>query len=204
MNTFSFTLSLFKNGLQQLNISHKHKNSSWEESIEYLSDKVHLFKIRAANPAFGDENRRKLGFPLASILSCRFGGKPCVYTEDFSWYYSFDFGNCWQFNAGQMSSPIKMSATEGVENGLQLEIGGLIGDSVRDHAVSRSDGLVVFVHNQSYAPESASGIYVRAGQESNVAVQKIFYFNAPFPYTECRDMRSFKSELSTKLRFVIG
>lgn len=82
-------------------------NLTWSELSEKLLNTIEVLKMRAANPSFGDLNRRNiLGFPLRSILSCRFNGYPCDYDNiekiftDFNWYYSFDYGNCWQFNVG--------------------------------------------------------------------------------------------------------
>ena len=62
-------------------------------------DLNHLVQMAAANPAFGDANRKKLGYLNRSIVfTCKYNKISCK--NDLHWYYSFEFGNCWQFNVG--------------------------------------------------------------------------------------------------------
>ena len=62
-------------------------------------DLNHLVQMAAANPAFGDANRKKLGFLNSSIVfTCKYN--KISFKNDLHWYYSFEFGNCWQFNVG--------------------------------------------------------------------------------------------------------
>ena len=62
-------------------------------------DLNHLVQMAAANPSFGDENRKRLGFLNKTIIyTCKYNKVKCA--NELRWYYSFEFGNCWQFNVG--------------------------------------------------------------------------------------------------------
>ena len=57
-----------------------------------------LAKMQAANPSFGDENRKNLGLSFDMIVSCKFNLKDCK--NDLHWIWLFEYGNCFQFNSG--------------------------------------------------------------------------------------------------------
>ena len=57
----------------------------------------------APYPFFDDEKRKKLGLQLWLIQNgywahCRFNNTDC--SNDLHWYWSYDYGNCFQFNVG--------------------------------------------------------------------------------------------------------
>jgi hypothetical protein len=59
-----------------------------------------LMKMAAANPSYGDENRKKLGLSAGNIWYCKYNGNvDCV--NDLQWYYMFEYGNCVQFNVNE-------------------------------------------------------------------------------------------------------
>lgn len=63
--------------------------------IGYLKS---IFKINAR--IFSDFEKKQLGFTLEEmIISCSFSGEKCNMSE-FSWLYSMNYGNCFQFNSG--------------------------------------------------------------------------------------------------------
>ena len=62
-------------------------------------------------------------------------------------------------------------------------------------------GMVVFVHNSSFRPSSASeGIFVRPGENTFVGVRRTFRRNAPAPYTDCSDLVDYTSKLFDFIR----
>jgi len=87
--------SFIKNGSLELmyKMIAKVKNVSLDEAMqtEYLNgddvfNTIDNFKIQAKNPAFGDENRRALGYTIEEILiSCTFNYKDCA-ENDFEWW----------------------------------------------------------------------------------------------------------------------
>lgn len=115
------------------------------------SDLNSLVRIKAANPSYGDENRRKLGFEKSLILSCKFNEKKCI--NDLHWYYSFEYGNCWQFNVGLnlTNHPIDLRdlTLEGKEYGLSVVIFPLL-YTQNKYMTNWDSGMVVFVHNSSF------------------------------------------------------
>jgi hypothetical protein len=78
-------------------------NTSVENNINGYYEPMRvttLMKMAAANPSYGDENRKKLGFATHQIYSCTYNGNiDC--TKDLQWYYMFEYGNCVQFNVNE-------------------------------------------------------------------------------------------------------
>ncbi len=49
---------------------------------------------------FTDSQRKSLGWDLSKVLiNCTFNGNDCHTSNDFEWYFSFQYGNCYQFNS---------------------------------------------------------------------------------------------------------
>ena len=59
--------------------------------------------LNSADPSFGEENRKKLGYDLATTLfSCSYNGEDCN-VDEFEWYFDLNLGNCFRFNSGKDS-----------------------------------------------------------------------------------------------------
>ena len=154
------------------------------------------------------ENKSKLGLDLNfHTQNCLFNQIWCSWIEyedgggffpDFNWYYTFDFGNCYQFNSGFNSSghsvPMKKVYREGKDFGLQIWIGPLLNYNTK-YPISESKGLKVFIHNQSFPPLLSQGINVKVGEETNIAVTRTFTHHYPEPFTDCVDLSTSNSEL---------
>ena len=56
-----------------------------------------LTVYNASSPFTSDSMRQKLGLTFDQI-KCTYNRKDCK--NDLHWHYSFEFGNCWQFNVG--------------------------------------------------------------------------------------------------------
>ena len=80
----------------------KVKSSLWlfYTQVNVVNDDLnHLVQMAAANPSFGDENRKRLGYLNKTIIyTCKYNKVKCA--NELRWYCSFEFGNCWQFNVG--------------------------------------------------------------------------------------------------------
>lgn len=59
---------------------------------------MNLAKSYAASSALDERQKKNLGFNLEqNIEECTFGGSEnCL--NNLTWYYSYDYGNCYQFN----------------------------------------------------------------------------------------------------------
>jgi hypothetical protein len=160
-NADPFTTNKAQTFIEQLFLKTCGKNLSsmnYTEAVELINDRSDNFyqivKSNAANPDYGDENRKMLGFVMKSHLkNCLFSGLPCDWENDFHWYYNFDYGNCFQFNANlnmsnkeRDASNLKYSLLTGDKYGLRLR---LFVTNENKYSLSRIHGLKVFIHNQS-------------------------------------------------------
>ena len=169
------------------------------ENIDYNWDILVRAQLQAMNkamdPDYGDENRKKLWYPLDQILiDCVYNGKNCN-ESDFSWHYMYDFGSCYQFNTGKdlsgNSLPIKKSYISGDKSGLYLELyAGGDGESI--YSLQPDSGMVVFIHNQSSKPVVSEGIRLKQNSLINIIMKKVFTQREPDPYSDCQDLNDFK------------
>ena len=150
-----------------------------------------------------DNEKQNTGFSMKNVLqSCFFNGKKCN-ISDFTWFYSYSLGNCFQFNSQRNASqPIKESKLSGFMNGLILFIRNLTNSNT--HPTFYGSGLKVFVHNNSYLTSSAEEILVETGKLTSISVKKAFTYRAPVPYSECQDLSDFRSELYDYIKSLNG
>jgi hypothetical protein len=162
-------------------------------------------KMHVNSPNFSDQDRLNLAAISSSPLYCLFDGEDCSGVKSykhFRRYFSYDYGNCFQFNTGYNYSNSHVNLlkqyTDGSEIGLRIMLGPFLNQN--KYLSSFSDGLVVFVHNQSFAPSSSLAIRIETGKETNIALGRTFTYDQPYPYSECKDLSSFKSELYTLIK----
>jgi len=87
----------------------------------YSTANSHIFSKN-----FPSENKKKLGQPLEEILfNCMFNNLPCT-SDDFTWKYDRNYGNCFVFNSGLNSSgqivDLKQVFLSGQTYGLTIEM----------------------------------------------------------------------------------
>ena len=132
---------------------------SFAESLSRLDLVISYAKIVSTTKAF----RSYFGFPRTIFKSCLYESVPCDESKDLHAYYSYEYGNCWQFNVGlnltNHSVALRQVTTEGMGFGLSLTLTGLA-DTSNKYASTQSKGLVVFVHNQSYAPTDSESVFI--------------------------------------------
>ena len=152
--------------------------------------------MATSNPTYGDENRKNLGFDISQINLCSYGQIKCN-LSDFHWYWSYDYGNCWQYNSGlnfkNSKIDFKNTNLEGRDYGLYIVIFPLI--SKNKFMTTWDNGMVVFLHNSSYKPTSADAVYVKPGEMSFIAIKRVFTYNYPYPYSGCTDLSTYSSVL---------
>ena len=161
--------------------------------------KVRRYILNAASdPEFGDLNRQKLGYSISEMLIyCSFNREYCGdLNEEFVWYYSFTYGNCFTFNSGFLynnktltKSPksVKIVKKIGYPNQLNLEL--FTGARENKYSLEHY-GAIVFIHNQTTKPESMGGILLKPGSKSNIHIRKNFNSLSPSPHSECKDFSS--------------
>lgn len=79
-----------------------------------------------ADQALSKESAKKLGFSIESMLvSCHYNGIECS-SLNFTWYRTFEYGNCYIFNAAIDNSGNKIDSIKtskaGPNSGLTLEL----------------------------------------------------------------------------------
>ena len=173
-------------------------NMTYDQAFQYSSSLNDLTKMYAKSLNYSDTERENLADSLPLYLFS-FNKKNLSGSSNqyFRRYYSYLYGNCYQFNTGFNFSnspvPLLKQTGEGKEYGLQVIYGPLVNKN--EYMSSYSDGLAIFIHNQSLLPLTSSAIGVKTGEETNIALGRTFTYNSPKPYTECDDMSSFQSEL---------
>ena len=168
--------------------------TSYFDALYLIDSAVYYAKHFVANPEYGDVNRQRLGFNL-SILTCYFNGNVCDFYADFKWFYHFTYGNCFQFNAAQNYVQIKETTFEGESYGLALKFGPVMNKNSLPSVYSQ--GLKVFVHNQSFEPSMFdSAVSIKPGEETNIAIRRTFSSSVAAPYSACTDLtQGFRSDL---------
>jgi hypothetical protein len=181
--------------------STKYSESVWENvakinEIKYLNTETLLFLtlLKISSSEYNDEQRKRLGLGFDQIYSCRFNSIDCL--NDLHWYWSFDYGNCWQFNSGlnltNQKISLKKSNNKGIYCFLSIEIFPLLYEN-KYFTMSPSTGMVVFVHNSSFKP-STDQIFIEPGKLSTIQVERTFFQKYPYPYSDCIDLDSHSSE----------
>ena len=150
-----------------------------------------LSQSEASSSAYEDSDRHMLGLETSQI-SCYYKFADCLHK--LHWRWSYDYGNCYQFNVGFNASnhqvELQKAYRTGIDFGLTVQV--MLKDANRI-ASSTGVGLVVFVHNQTSVPRRR--IYVEAGKLANVEVRRTFTSKYPWPYSDCVDLSAFSSEL---------
>ena len=172
-------------------------NSNWTLYNEYKQ------KLLIQAMTYGYKERQSLGEAIADILiTCKFNDYFCSYT-DFSWYYSFNHGNCFTFNSGftfNTSTPIEnstqtpvvlnMTYKPGYKNGLYLEL--FANNGKQNKIKNEYYGIKMFIHNQTDRPELTHAIFLNTGTLADIQVKKSFITNTPYPYNSCQDVTTNK------------
>ena len=157
---------------------------SWSMISNY-SSLYELVKLNTNRYEYGDVNRKLLGNEII-INKCLFKNQPCSIEKDFSWYFSYLYGNCLQFNKGLMNSSVLYeTTTEGPTYGLSLIL--QMPPNQNKYPSLSGDGFKLYIHNQSFDPLLPAEINLDMGKEIDVSISRTFSSKTPYPYSECQD-----------------
>ena len=79
-----------------------------------------LLTIEALLSNKTDDFKKSMGHDLKDILiGCKFNFQKCT-ADDFIWSWNVNYGNCFSFNSGFNSTPLKYSDMAGYKYGLEL------------------------------------------------------------------------------------
>ena len=160
---------------------------SYDEVASKSGDIIELARMYAKQDEYSDDNRKNLSGEF-SLYDCTFDKINC--STDFKPYYTFSYGNCFQFNNDLNETNLKKSKLDQMRFGLNVLIKIT---NLNKYPTARSSGLRVFIHNQSSHPENADGFFVKGGEETSVSVRKTIIKNKPYPYSECVDLNRYES-----------
>ena len=60
------------------------------------------------DPSFSNLQRKELGWNLSQVMTkCTFNGIKCDFKNDFEWYFSPQYGNCYHFNAAPKGNQVQ-------------------------------------------------------------------------------------------------
>ena len=173
------------------------------EAYAILPKLTELTKMYVARPEFSRDEKKKLGFNLGQIWECQFNGKICNISRDFRWHYSYNYGNCFQFNSGLDDSnrkvSLKKTTLEDQNFGFSLT---LVMSNQNKYPMTDSKGIRVYIHNNTLTPINTQGIFLKPGEKTVISMQRTFFHNHPHPYSECQDLGHFKSELYSYLMVI--
>jgi hypothetical protein len=119
-------------------------------------------KMLASSPSYSDVDRRQLGLNEKQIF-CMYNNQYCTY--DLNWYWSYEYGNCFQFNVGlnltkdKIGTKKNQAHAEGINYGLQIFIPTLTNNNSWTRYYD--SGMVVFIHNSSFRPLMTDAVFLK-------------------------------------------
>ena len=116
LNMFAKNSSILDEIVLVLNQNEEKSIMSTKSNFESLKKLQHLIKSYTSGSTMNDDQRKSFGLSIEEmLLSCYFNGEPCS-AEDFEWFYTFDYGNCFAFNSGFNSELKKKSVFKKCRN----------------------------------------------------------------------------------------
>jgi hypothetical protein len=182
----------FNNSLQQVN-----ETNAYNVIKKFLA----YSKLESSSNPLYSPNRKSYGFYIDEMLvSCNAFGTLCS-SSNFVFLQSYDYGNCYTFNSGFNSTKITTSS-DGPGNSIEIE---LFSGDPNDVSYSYKNGFYVVVHNQSYTPiMDNEGVYVKAGEETNIGIERNFYYKLSNPFSNCvQDPTSVRSSTSELYQLIL-
>ena len=171
------------------------ENKTGDDNIVFIN--VPRAGLNAKSPVNDDNFRRSLGLDIKDmIIKCSFAHESCS-LSDFVWHYDWDFGNCYQFNAGYNSTgdpvPIKKVHKGGRFSGLYLQL--FIGRPQRRFLSEITNGIYLLINNQSFKLSMYEGIDAQPGTLSNIDIRKVFTHRMNKPYSDCQLLRNYNESI---------
>lgn len=150
---------------------------------------------------FRQELHELEGFSLEKMLiSCEYDRKTCNMKNFYAHKFSL-FGNCYTFNFGKDSHekkiPIEYAQKPGMFNGLKIKL--FTGAREYQPCWENNFGVIVSVHNQLSMPLlGEEAVFVSAGSESNLAIDRININKLSKPYSDCVENLTNNKEIDSE------
>jgi hypothetical protein len=140
-----------------------------QNRLNYAKSALLKDKISFNNITF----RKSLSSNLEEMmLSCYFLSNPCD-LNDFEYFFSINYGNCYRFNSGYDSlnrkTSIRNIITSGVTNSLQIEL--FLGEQDINSQILFENDVYIAVHNKSYRDIlSTDGFHMPTGKAAYIGI----------------------------------
>jgi hypothetical protein len=133
-----------------------------------------IFKLNDVMENKTSDFKRTMGHDLKDILiGCRFNYQVCT-AEDFVWSWNSFYGNCFSFNSGSNSKPLKYSDIAGLSYGLELDLYVNFYENLSySNSILGGQGAMILIDNVTHLVDHIfDGIYVSAGMTTNVGMRR--------------------------------
>ena len=122
----------------------------------------------------------KMALSSGFLIECFIGDRDCY--NDLHWYWSFQYGNCFQFNSGlnlnNQKNDFLNVTSKGKDNGLEIRVWSMFG--LNKYITSGGRGLVVYVHNRTFKPSES--VFIQTGTMAYISMKRTFTQKYPKPY----------------------
>ena len=107
------------------------------------------------------------------LISCYYNGAQCT-EADFTYYYTYEYGNCYIFNSYNNTNK-RYAIRTGPSNGLSLELYAGYAGQQDTFAITR--GFYVAVQNNTQLPlTSYEGVKVPVGYISDIGISRTYFY----------------------------
>ena len=122
------------------------------------------------------------------IITCFFNVIECNLTQDFEYYYDYNYGNCFRYNSGKNmlgeTNEKKEISTNAIENCFQLEL--FIGRTDQSNNILSTDnGVNLFIEYERIDSLTSEGIRISPGTSNYISFSKNSMTHFPKPYSDC-------------------
>lgn len=190
LTTYSSSGTYINNALINNNISPNINLSTTDMATVKVDEASAILKSAViSDKTLNKTTLQRLGFSMETMLiSCYYNGIQCN-SSDFSWFRTFEYGNCYTFNGltdsnGNDKDPL-MTSKSGPSSGLTIEL--FIGVPGKQDFYTTQKGAYIVVHNRSRTPSvKYEGITVQSGTASSIGVSRTVYSKLGKPFSNCR------------------
>jgi hypothetical protein len=183
-----FIKQINKEVFPTIDIYNEEQMSKLDLTIKYnlIADLAFYSKTKMNN--LNETEKRKFSRPLEEIMTvCSYNIQDCT-ANDFSWYFDYDYGNCWTFNSGRNDfKNLSYSSIPGVVFGLRMSLYVNFYQNLTEiNSIHGALGALIRIENSSYLTYSnMDGIRLSPGFDTSISVSRSFKSNLPQPYSNC-------------------
>ena len=149
-----------------------------------------------------NNEKKKISYSIDDMLiNCQFNSIACS-KNDFEYYYTNSYGNCYKFNSGldwnNNKIDIKSSTNPGRQNALNFIL--YTGKPNDEYLFQKSDGIILFIHNSTTIPlTQLEGISLSSGYETDIVINQVEFNRLSKPYSDCIIDTSSPNSFDSKL-----